>query len=149
VLLLDVNPLVYALRADVPEHPPWLTWLESALAGAEPIGVSNSTLTAVVRIATSSRIFSLPTPLDATLAFVDSVRNAPAYLPVEPGAQHWNVFDRLCRKTNIRGNLASDAWLAALSIELGAVLVTADSDFGRFAGLKFSNPTQAHSRPVR
>jgi predicted nucleic acid-binding protein len=33
-----------------------------------------------------------------------------------------------------------DAYLAALAIEQGATLITADGDFARFAGLRFKNP---------
>lgn len=38
------------------------------------------------------------------------------------------------------GNLVTDAQLAALAIEHGAVLHTADSDFLRFRGLRWFNP---------
>ena len=40
----------------------------------------------------------------------------------------------------IAGNLTSDAHLAALAIEHGAQLCSADSDFARFPGLKWMNP---------
>jgi predicted nucleic acid-binding protein len=38
------------------------------------------------------------------------------------------------------GNLTSDAHLAALAIEHGAVLCSSDTDFARFRGLKWRNP---------
>jgi len=38
------------------------------------------------------------------------------------------------------GNLVSDAHLAALAIEHGAELCSADRDFGRFPGLRWMNP---------
>ena len=41
---------------------------------------------------------------------------------------------------DIRGNLVSDAALAALCIEHGLVMVSADSDFARFAELRWFNP---------
>jgi predicted nucleic acid-binding protein len=37
--------------------------------------------------------------------------------------------------------LVADAHLAALAMEHGLVLVSADSDFRRFPGLRFENPT--------
>jgi toxin-antitoxin system PIN domain toxin len=140
VLLLDVNPLVYALRADVPEHRGWLAWLEKALEGPEPVGVSNATLAAVARISTHRRVFPVPTPLEVTLDFIDSVRDAPAYLPAEPGPRHWALMEGLCRKTRARGNLVMDAYIAALAIELGAELISADGDFARFPGMRYLNP---------
>ena len=41
---------------------------------------------------------------------------------------------------NARGNLVSDAFLAAIAIEMGAELVTADRGFGRWPGLKWRHP---------
>jgi hypothetical protein len=40
----------------------------------------------------------------------------------------------------IRGALVTDAHLAALAIEHGAVLYTTDRDFTRFVGLHTANP---------
>ena len=39
-----------------------------------------------------------------------------------------------------RGNLVTDAYLAAIVIESGCELITLDSDFERFAGLKWRRP---------
>jgi hypothetical protein len=38
------------------------------------------------------------------------------------------------------GNLTTDIHLAALAIERGLVLCSADTDFSRFPGLKWKNP---------
>jgi predicted nucleic acid-binding protein len=38
------------------------------------------------------------------------------------------------------GNLVTDAHLAALAIESGAELCSSDSDFARFAKLRWTNP---------
>jgi predicted nucleic acid-binding protein len=38
------------------------------------------------------------------------------------------------------GNLATDAHLAALAISHAAILMSCDSDFGRFKGLRWENP---------
>jgi hypothetical protein len=40
------------------------------------------------------------------------------------------------------GNLASDAHLAALAIEHGAVLCSSDADFARFPRLEWRNPIE-------
>ncbi len=39
-----------------------------------------------------------------------------------------------------RGNLVSDAYLAALAIEYGATLVTFDRNFARFGGVTIMTP---------
>jgi toxin-antitoxin system PIN domain toxin len=140
MLLLDVNPLLYALRADVPEHARWRDWLEAALGGDEPVAACSATLAAVVRVATSNRVFKTPTPLDDVLRFIDDVRDSSAWLHGEPGPQHWALVERLCRATGATGNLVSDVYLAALALELDATLITADRDFARFPRLRVRHP---------
>ncbi|MGH9897050.1 MAG: PIN domain-containing protein [bacterium] len=54
---------------------------------------------------------------------------------IEPSRRHWDIFVGLC--TSIQGPLVTDAYLAALAIEHGCELVTTDSDFARFRGLRW------------
>lgn len=58
-----------------------------------------------------------------------------------PGRRHWALFTGLCR--NIRVPLVTDAYIAALAIEHWCELVTTDSDFARFPGLRWSHPLAA------
>ena len=44
-----------------------------------------------------------------------------------------------------RAHLVPDAHLAALAIEHGLVLCSADADFARFPGLRWHNPLRATS----
>lgn len=46
----------------------------------------------------------------------------------------------LIERSDVRGAMVSDAYLAALAIEHDCDLVTADSDFARFPGLRWRNP---------
>ena len=55
-----------------------------------------------------------------------------------PTRRHWDVFVGLC--ASIQGPLVTDAYLAALAIEHGCELVTTDSDFARFQGLRWRHP---------
>jgi predicted nucleic acid-binding protein len=43
----------------------------------------------------------------------------------------------------IEGFLVSDAYVAALAIEHGRELITTDSDFARFQGLRWRHPLGA------
>jgi predicted nucleic acid-binding protein len=47
---------------------------------------------------------------------------------------------RLLQPLGTAGNLTTDAHLAALAIEHGAELCSADNDFLRFEGLRWTNP---------
>jgi hypothetical protein len=57
-----------------------------------------------------------------------------------PGERHWEIFTRLCRGTDAKGNVVPDAYLAALAIEAGAEWVTTDRDYARFPGLRWRHP---------
>ena len=56
------------------------------------------------------------------------------------------MFRNLLASAGAAGNLTSDAHLAALAIERGATVYSADHDFARFPGLRHVNPL---TRPGR
>ncbi len=105
--------------------------------------MADEALSGFLRVVTHPRIFRTPTPIGEALAFVTVVRNRPNCIRVSPGPRHWDVFLRLCRETNAKGNLVADAYLAALAIESGSEWVTTDRDFSRFAGLRWRHPLAA------
>lgn len=94
----------------------------------------------MIRITTNPRIFSKPAPIGDAIAFADTLRAEPNAIVVSPGPRHWELFTGLCRDVKAKGNLVPDAWLAALAIESGCELVTADRDFSRFPGLRWRHP---------
>ncbi len=137
---VDVNVLVYAHRPEAPDHDRYRAWLDGAREADEPLGVSSLVLSGFVRIVTHSRVFKEPTPLDTALDFTEALRTTPNALAVEPGPRHWEIFTRLCRLADVRGNLVPDAYLAALAIERGATFYSADRGFARFRDLRLRHP---------
>lgn len=140
MILPDVNVLVYAHRRDASRHEAYRAWLEEAVSGPAPYGLSDLVLSGFVRIVTHPRVFVDPTPLAEALAFVRSIRDRENRVAVEPGPRHWEIFLDLCERVGVRGNLVPDAYLAALAIEAGMEWVTTDGDFRRFPGLKVRHP---------
>jgi uncharacterized protein len=61
---------------------------------------------------------------------------------VSPGVRQWEIFTRLCREADVKGNLAPDAYLAALAIESGGEWITTDRDYSRFRGLEWRHPLE-------
>jgi len=51
-----------------------------------------------------------------------------------------SIFEDLCEKAKATGNLAQDAWFAALAIEPGCEWITTDRDYARFPGLSWRSP---------
>jgi uncharacterized protein len=140
VKLLDVNVLVEAHRADAPKHAIAGPWLEDLVNGDEAFALHDAVLAGFVRIVTHPKVFAVPSPLPAALQFAEQVRRSPAASLLQPGPRHWEIFVRLCREADARGNLVPDAFLAALAIESGCEWITFDGDFARFPGLRWSRP---------
>jgi len=140
VILLDVNILVYAHREDVPDHARYRDWLERSLDDLEPVGVSELVLSGCLRIITHPKVFTPPTPIAKALDYVGQLRDHPNSIAVSPGERHWDIFVRLCREANVKGNLVSDAYHAALAIECGSLWISTDGDFARFPGLRWQHP---------
>jgi uncharacterized protein len=145
VLMPDVNVLVSAHRTDAPQHEIARGWLEDAINGSEALGLTDAVSAGYVRIVTHPRVFADPTPLESALDHLARLREAAGVLRVTPGRAHWDVFARLCREADARGNLVSDAAHAATAVEAGATWVTFDRDFARFPGLRWRVPESARS----
>jgi toxin-antitoxin system PIN domain toxin len=142
VTLPDVNVLLSAHREDSEHHGVCHGWLLETMKGEAPFGLSELVLASVVRLATHPKIFRHPTRLDVALAFIAGLLQQPNAIVVRPGPGHWGIFSRLCREADTRGNLVTDAYLAALAIEAGCEWVTLDGDFARFRGLKWRRPLE-------
>ncbi|MES2176341.1 MAG: type II toxin-antitoxin system VapC family toxin [Gemmatimonadota bacterium] len=140
MLLLDVNIVVYAFRADSPRHSEYKAWLEDRLAGQEPVGVSDLVLSGALRVLTHPRVFVPPTPLPDALHFIAALRSRSNCVIVNPGSRHWDIFSRLCTQGAAKGNMIADAYHAALAIEHGCEWITADRGFARFPGLRWRSP---------
>ena len=141
--LPDVNLLLYALDKDSPHHAQAKPWLEEALSGTEPIGFAWNVLLAFIRITTRPRIFQNPIEPSEAFAIVEEWLAKPNVVVLHPTERHLGILRGLIEPVGTAGNLTSDAHLAALAIEHGAELCSADSDFGRFPGIRWNNPLQS------
>jgi hypothetical protein len=140
VILVDANLLIYAIDADSPNHPAARAWLEETLTGTERVGLAWAVVLAFVRLTTRSGILRHPLPPADAFAYVTSWFDQPCVRAVVPGDGHWPLLRNLLAATGTAGNLTSDAHLAALAIEHGATVCSADNDFKRFPGLEHVNP---------
>jgi hypothetical protein len=138
--LTDVNVLVYAHRGELAGHDAYRRWLMDVVNGVEAYAVTDFVINGFIRLVTNPRIFRTPSSLADALTFADQVRNRPHAVVVHPGGRHWEIFTRLCRQAGAKGSLIPDAYLAALAIEHGCELVTADRGFARFPGLRWRHP---------
>ncbi len=140
MILPDVNVLLYAHRLEAPEHAAYSRWLQSTVASPEPFAMSEPVMSGFLRVATHRRVFRTPTPLPRAIEFLDEISGQPNCHVIRPGPRQWPIFLSLCRSANATDKLIADAYHAAVAIEHGCEWVTADADFGRFAGLRWSHP---------
>lgn len=140
MILVDVNVLVYAHRADAPDHVAYRHWLEDIINSDRDYGMADLVLSGFLRVVTHPRIFDPPSTLENGLQFVRAVREQPNCKIIYSGPRHWQIFTQLCIEYDIKGNLVPDAYLAALAIETNSEWITTDRDFGRFPQLQWRHP---------
>jgi len=140
MILPDANVLVDAYRTDAPRHQTAARWLHGAVNGTEQVGLADAVIAGFVRIMTNPRIHDDPAPLDVTLGIIDALLQHPGVIRAGAGPRYWSHFAQMCRASDARGNVVSDAAIAAIAIEHGATVVSFDRDFARFPGLRWELP---------
>jgi toxin-antitoxin system PIN domain toxin len=130
---------VYAHAPESPHHEPARHWFESVLSGPARVGFPWPTLLAFVRLLGNPRVVRRPVPMGDAWSRVEHWLELPqAWIPL-PSERHLEIFTRLI-SVESRTSLANDAHLAALAIEHGLTVCSADGDFARFPGVRWENP---------
>jgi toxin-antitoxin system PIN domain toxin len=140
MILADVNVPVGAFRPDSPLHLKSKPWFDRVTTGSDAFAISKLALAAVVRITTNRSAFDPPSPIGDVFGFCHDILAQPHCIVVEPGEQHWAIFERLCKETGIVGSDTTDVWYAALAIEHGCTWITFDRDYAKFRGLDWREP---------
>ena len=143
MILLDANLLLYAYDQSSKHNARAKAWLQAVVNGPEPVLLPWVTLLAFLRISTNPRALATPLLMHEAAALAQGLLEQPTITLIGPGERHWEILSRLCDEAQVRGPLVTDAHLAALAIEHGAVLCSADQDFARFQSLRWKNPLDA------
>ena len=140
MIIPDINLLLYAYDAASPFHAKAAAWWQACLSGVEPVGLPQVVVFGFVRVGTNARVFQRPlTPAEAA-GHVRNWQGQPVVKLLESSPDHVERVLKLVESLGTAGNLVTDAQLAAIAIEYGAVLHTTDSDFVRFQDLRWLNP---------
>jgi toxin-antitoxin system PIN domain toxin len=139
-MLIDVNLLLYAAYRGAPEHERAASWLEEQLNGEQRIGLPWESLVGFVRLATNPRVSSPPLKPSVAWTFVDDWLAVPLAWTPMPTDEHARVLGGLITKYRLGGKLVPDAHVAALAIEHGLDVCSADTDFARFTEIRWVNP---------
>jgi len=139
-MIVDANVLLYAVDTTSPFHLTAKGWLETALNGGTRVGLPWPSLLAFQRISTHPRATATPlTPRQAYDFIQDWLSSEQAWIP-QPGPRHATILEKLLVDGDLRGNLVTDAHLAALGIEYGVGICSFDSDFARFPEICWIRP---------
>lgn len=147
MMIVDVNVLLYAVNEDAEHHEPVRRWLEDALSGDESVGLPWVVLLGFLRIATNPRVYPSPLSADEALGKVDRWLTVDVVTTVTEKPEHWRTLRRLLGDTGTAANLTTDAHLAAFAITHDATLMSCDSDFARFRGLRWRSPLDLRRDP--
>jgi toxin-antitoxin system PIN domain toxin len=143
VILVDANLLVYAHVRSLPQHARARDWLDTQLSRGAPVGLPWPTLLAFLRFVTNPRVFQQPEPMTAAWRQVGAWLGAEGVWIPQATDRHSEVLGALLASAGVHANLVPDAHLAALAIEHGLLLCSADGDFARFPTLRWLNPLSA------
>lgn len=143
MILIDANLLLYAYHPRAVQHAAARRWLEDVLAGPELVRFAWMTVWAFLRIAANPRAFEQPLSFGEATAAARAWLDQPCVGIAEPGERHWEILAQIGGSGQAVGPRLTDAALAAIAVEHGAVLHATDRDFARFPGLKWVNPIES------
>jgi len=139
-MLVDANLLLYAVDRSTALHKPASGWLTDVLNGRRRVGLPWQSIGAFLRIITHPRVTTNPLTGAEAWRFVAAWLEAePTWIPAAT-ERTAAVYGELAGSQQVTGNLVPDAMLAALALEHGLTVMSADTDFGRFPGVSWVNP---------
>lgn len=147
MILVDGNLLLYAKIAQFDQHEAARAWLDESLNASHRVGLPWPSLMAYLRISTNSRVFPEPLGIGEAWRQVEEWISLPRVWIPQPTVRHREVLAELLQDSSTTAGLVMDAHLAALAIEHGLRLCSADGDFGRFQDLRWQNPLRERGGP--
>ena len=139
-ILVDANLLLGAHHAGFDEHESARAWWAEALSGVPLVGIPWPTILAFLRISTHPRALERPLTLATAWDVVRGWLERPNVRIPVPTDRHEQLFGELLLAARAAGNHTSDAHLAALAVEWGLELCSADRDFARYPGVRWRDP---------
>lgn len=140
MILPDVNVLLHAHNGDSAVHEHIRRWWDGCLAGTEGVGLAWAALLGFIRITTNRRLVACPLAVKDVLDRIESWLALPQVHVVRPTDAYFMKVREALEQLGTAGTLTTDAHLAAMAMERGYVLYSTDTDFARFAGLRWVNP---------
>lgn len=140
---VDANVLLYASDESSPGHRACRDLLEFLAAGPSLVHLFWPVVMAYLWIATHPRIFERPLEPAVARANLDALVSRPHVRTPGEGGGFWRSYGEVVTGDAVRGDLVSDAHVAALMREHGVSTIwTSDRGFRRFPGITARDPLQ-------
>lgn len=139
-MLIDANLLVFATNEQSPFHAAANAWLTEQLNGTRRVAMPWQSLGGFLRIATHPRAWERPMEPDDAWQCIEEWLAVELVWTPTPTEHHHEILGELVKRYQLRANLIPDAQLAALAIEHGIDICSADTDFARFTEVRWHNP---------
>lgn len=145
MIVPDANLLLYAVDASSHFHRRAADWWRCCLMGSEPVALCPVVLFAFVRIGTSPRVFDQPLTIGEAATHVRSWLDRSITEVVVAREEDVRTALGWLEAAGTGGNLTTDAQIAAIALRLRGTVHTADTDFQRFSGVRWTNPLLSSS----
>jgi len=140
VRIVDTSVLLPAVSPSLPQHAAAKRALEAAINDDRPVGLVWVVVNAFLRLTTKPGLFEHPLSIQEAWEIVDAWLEHPNVRVVHETEEHARLWSDLLSNVGTGGDLTTDAWIAAIALAHGASVLTLDSDFARFADVRWESP---------
>lgn len=134
--VIDVNVLIALFDGGHAHHGVASEWWRETQGSGAPVTVPDVVWAGFLRIVTGRGALPVPASFEDAWAFAESLKSQPNYLSFVANPRTLEEFGSLAGSASARGDLVTDAYIAACAAAYGATVVTFDRDFRKFDEIK-------------
>ncbi len=142
MILIDANLLIYATLDTGVHHAPARDWLKDQMDRAPHIGLPWHSLLGFVRISSNKHLYPHGPSVDTAWSVVKAWLSVDHVWIPSPTDRHAETIGQLLSAAKIGSGDVMDIHLAALAMEHGLTLCSADKGFARYRNLRWLNPLE-------
>lgn len=143
MIVPDLDLLIYAYNERNEFHHKARAWWAELVNGTEPVGMPWQVSNGFIRQMSNPRVANPPRMPAEAAGVVAQWFSNDHIIALDPGPRYLGILEQILDATGATTRLVSDATIAALAMENGAVVHTHNArDFQRFPGLLWQNPLQ-------